>query len=74
MQRLSRLSDGQPGSLSEREQSGCVRLGKVMAANLIEGIDKEDLSFIWNGEEFKYPDNWEEVQDAWRRFKRQQGL
>lgn len=54
--------------------TGLERLGKVMAGNFTGTFDDRVQLYIYSGEKFTYPDNWEEVQTAWRRvLRRQQG-
>ncbi len=52
--------------------TGLERLGRVMAGNLAGSNSKTEIKYIWDGEEFAYPANWDEVQEAWGRFMQQQ--
>lgn len=51
--------------------TGLERLGKVMAGNLGGTYNDSLQLFIYNGERFHYPPNWEEVKQAWGVFERQ---
>lgn len=54
--------------------TGLERLGRVMSENFA-GKNKDALKiYIWDGTEFQYPPNWEEVRSAWSTYLRQQGI
>ncbi len=50
--------------------TGLERLGQAMAQNFNGAFDERVQLYIWNGEAFKFPPNWNEVKGAWEVHQR----
>ena len=55
------------------QTTGLERLGWMMARNFTGSFKEKMKLYIYNGQEFKYPPNWEKVQEAWKIFLRRTG-
>lgn len=54
--------------------TGLERLGQAMAGNFTGRFDERVQLYIWTGDVFEYPPNWNDVKTAWKTYRRQKGL